>query len=552
MNNPAAGLGSSRLSLADGDVSGARPRTDSRCVSRQKTGSRSRTASATRDASMDRQSSQSSHRRHSSQLDNIPYPAATSTNHVQETDSVITNKDRRARDLRAMELAAQCGLPWLTDDSSEEDPQDGKNRPEDMDLDEHDTNQGFQQVKSGTKRKHAQLPTATLKKQSVVTTSNKFAPLSADTDNQEAAPTPTTTTNQGATTSAAAQPKEKPLKVPPVTIQYTGKYLMLNTELKKHITGPVQAIYKGDSIKYHFASIEDHRAALQFFHAHHIPFYTHQNPKDKVLKVVIKYLPAEVPDTDVESELRQLGFHNATVFQFKSRDDATQKLIPQPVYCVSLPPGPESESIYDIKHILDTRVTVETYRNKDGPPQCKRCQRFFHTANYCTLPARCVRCPGHHLSKDCDKPRGHKPTCVNCNKDHAASWRGCEKFQEALRIYTAQAQSFQSRRQTTQPQTSVNIQNPQEFPVLRKKNPWKIPGAQHTAANTSDATQGQPTSDFAEILETVRGIHSFFSNLRQRNIFAVITNTFRQFNTAPDILSKIMVLVDGVMQIFAP
>lgn len=468
-------------------------------------------------------------------------------------------QDRTERDRRALEIAAKFGLPNLTDDSSDEElTVKLADTMESMELDQNNTQNSqeqndFQQITS-RKRKTSQLILNKNKKPVAVKTSNRYTPLSDENETLVITEITEDTVHGEQSTSGIQTQKARQPKVPPITIEYTGRYLLINTELKKHVTGPIKAIFKGDSIKYHFESIADQKIALRFFRANNIAFYTHQNPEEKSLKVVFKYLPVEIKEEELATELQNLGFINPNVFQFKTRDENSGQLKPLPVYSVALPPGKESETVYDIKHILDTKVTVEAYRHKDGPPQCKRCQRFFHTANYCTLPARCVKCGQHHISKDCTLPREHRPTCANCAGDHAASWRGCPKYQEAIRIYNAQTQTVNNKRTATTTRSNVpniNINSTREFPALRTRNAWNIPTQQPQPQRQTEESRGI-MDDIADLLKNISGLPAFIRGLKNSNILTEIKKLIRDFKAAPDILSKLMVLAEGIMQFFFP
>ena len=68
---------------------------------------------------------------------------------------------------------------------------------------------------------------------------------------------------------------------------------------------------------------------------------------------------------------------------------------------------------------------------RDVVIQCYRCQGFGHKANACTQEARCIRCGGNHNLAECTVPIA-KSKCANCNGDHAASYKGCSKYQDEL------------------------------------------------------------------------------------------------------------------------
>ena len=68
---------------------------------------------------------------------------------------------------------------------------------------------------------------------------------------------------------------------------------------------------------------------------------------------------------------------------------------------------------------------------RDVVIQCYRCQGFGHKANACSQESRCIRCGGNHKLAECTVPRDN-PKCANCNGNHAASYKGCSKYQDEL------------------------------------------------------------------------------------------------------------------------
>lgn len=88
------------------------------------------------------------------------------------------------------------------------------------------------------------------------------------------------------------------------------------------------------------------------------------------------------------------------------------------------------------------RVKIEPLRKTtDAIPQCKKCQGFNHTQKYCSREARCVRCAGKHLTQNCTASKNTPPNCINCKKNHPASYRGCEVAQELQKIRNQQRKS---------------------------------------------------------------------------------------------------------------
>ena len=65
------------------------------------------------------------------------------------------------------------------------------------------------------------------------------------------------------------------------------------------------------------------------------------------------------------------------------------------------------------------------------PLRCSKCQRFGHHAANCCRKQRCVRCGQEHDLDQCPtKDNSDQITCVNCNGQHSAAYRGCTKYKE--------------------------------------------------------------------------------------------------------------------------
>lgn len=100
-----------------------------------------------------------------------------------------------------------------------------------------------------------------------------------------------------------------------------------------------------------------------------------------------------------------------------------------PLICIELEKTQNAKEIFNLTHLMYLRVTVESLRRKSGPGQCYRCQRFGHAANCCRLEPRCVSCGKKHFSYKCDSDKSTTPPkCANCDKQHPANYRGCEKY----------------------------------------------------------------------------------------------------------------------------
>ena len=84
-----------------------------------------------------------------------------------------------------------------------------------------------------------------------------------------------------------------------------------------------------------------------------------------------------------------------------------------------------------------SKYTAE-YRPNKPTDQCTKCQSFGHFLNKCNKEERCEFCAGNHHTKDhkcsiCKSEAGITCThtilkCVNCQKNHKATNKACEKY----------------------------------------------------------------------------------------------------------------------------
>lgn len=347
--------------------------------------------------------------------------------------------------------------------------------------------------------------------------------------------------------ATSATKKTTLYKPPPLVVYHTRNYLELNKALKAEISGSLRAIYKGDHVKYHFDNMEDYKKANAFLRANQLHFFTHQPPDERLLKVVVHGMPEVVPTPDIQSDLTSLGYEVRNIHRYSKRDPSTKKLIPQPTFTVSLPKEKQSEKIYNERYILNTRVRIENYESKDGPPQCKNCQRLRHTAKYCHLPPRCVKCAGPHTTAQCCLKHTDKPTCALCGTEgHPASWRGCPEYQKALRSYGYAA----SRQRHPPPRQRVPTATSADFPAL---GTTMVGSARRSYAAVA-APRGEDTTEQATdttFSDSMKEITTFLSSLFRGDTITKLKSIATKIKNAPDTMGKLMALVEGFVTFFA-
>ncbi|GFW54697.1 RNA-directed DNA polymerase from mobile element jockey [Trichonephila clavipes] len=72
-------------------------------------------------------------------------------------------------------------------------------------------------------------------------------------------------------------------------------------------------------------------------------------------------------------------------------------------------------------------VAVEPLNKSTMPPQCYRCQEFFHHSRFCARAPKCLKFSGGHLTSDCTKSAKAPAKCANCSGPHPANFSGCPR-----------------------------------------------------------------------------------------------------------------------------
>jgi hypothetical protein len=104
---------------------------------------------------------------------------------------------------------------------------------------------------------------------------------------------------------------------------------------------------------------------------------------------------------------------------------------PLPLFSVALKPSPNNKDIYLTENLHYTKIKFEPPRPKRTIPQCSKCQRYGHTKAYCFHSPRCAKCASTHFTSQClRKDKSDNVTCVLCNGNHPANYKGCTVYKD--------------------------------------------------------------------------------------------------------------------------
>nr|XP_018910285.1 PREDICTED: rho GTPase-activating protein gacF-like [Bemisia tabaci] len=226
--------------------------------------------------------------------------------------------------------------------------------------------------------------------------------------------------------------------------------------------------------------------------------------------------------------------------QGKTGNDTNLQSIPpvikyQPLntFTVSFDHSDNIEKIFEIKTIANMRVMIEPIPSNSPltPIQCKKCQGYNHSSNFCNYPPRCVKCSGEHMSFLCEKPKYiPDPKCVNCGGNHAASYRGCliaktiteqrrelfKKIEEKKAIRTGQQVTPAASTLKKGVSFRDAFRNDRSFPKLNNTSQEPATANQNDNSTNSQNPQHQPQDRFDELFATMSQILDSVNNLAQR------------------------------------
>ena len=140
-------------------------------------------------------------------------------------------------------------------------------------------------------------------------------------------------------------------------------------------------------------------------------WHSYENKQSRPIRVMAKNLHYTCRENSILEDLKSKGFNILNATNKLSWLDNKK---PLNMFILTFDNNEDIKKIYEIKKILDSNVTIETIKSNKIIPQCKRCQGFGHTQNYCGKDPRCVKCAGPHLTNVCKKTREAKPKCCHC------------------------------------------------------------------------------------------------------------------------------------------
>lgn len=167
------------------------------------------------------------------------------------------------------------------------------------------------------------------------------------------------------------------------------------------------------------ATEEDYRGIFHLLKNEKVEFYTYQLKSEKRLKVVIRGVLTDIPETEISNDLHEQGYPVTKVKRMKGRNK-------QDIPLVLVELDKQFKSIYNnLRFCCGLSVTTESLKIREGIVQCHKCQKFGHTQANCHTSYRCMKCGAAHSTHECTKSPTSDAHCANCGGAHLSTFIRC-------------------------------------------------------------------------------------------------------------------------------
>lgn len=237
------------------------------------------------------------------------------------------------------------------------------------------------------------------------------------------------------TTQKPSEPKKT--SSPPAIIAYFNDHKQIINGLKADLKNDNFTVFmRKDHVKIQCVTSTDYVSTKSFLENKAVEYYSFTPKEEKPITLLLKNISNTYDDTEVKAAIEE-KIVNINIISVKHMFKYN--------WIVQLKNKDDVKSFKAIRSLLGHGVKIENFKGK-RTLQCKRCQRFKHSANNCKMPYRCVKCSLGHEVGVCsipnkeenikeyviNNPDGTKTTrrglplkCANCSGEHAASYTKC-------------------------------------------------------------------------------------------------------------------------------
>jgi len=210
---------------------------------------------------------------------------------------------------------------------------------------------------------------------------------------------------------APSQSNTRPARIPPIVIySYLNNHSSILKQVNEKLTIPVDVMSKANWLLLYTKSSHDYNILLTEIRAAKLAYHTYPLPEATQPRLVLKGIPPNVPEEDVQEELAANDIQTVRITQITKMDKSTQTVITKyPIFVITFQPGTNMRKVLQLHKLCHCIIRWEKFKNSRPVQQCFNCQSFGHSSNFCGQPPKCVKCDQQHVSKDCMKPASYPP-----------------------------------------------------------------------------------------------------------------------------------------------
>lgn len=342
-------------------------------------------------------------------------------------------------------------------------------------------------------------------------TPSMYQPIAVDDDSEDMDMSAPNSQHQNQTNSNSTHPTPPLPPPPPVFIHGVVDYQQMKANIGTVLqeSDYTSRTLANNTVKINPKTSDAYRTLVRHLRSNNIVFHTYQIKQDRAYRVVIRHIHYSIPTDDIKQDIEQSGFKVRSVMNITHRNTKT----PLNLFFVDLEPAANNKDIYNLRYVLNIKVSIEPPRKSTNIVQCTRCQMYGHTKAYCTRPFNCVKCGQEHSSTSCTKTRDLPAKCALCDGPHPANYKGCTVYKELLKMKHKNQQlrqdsqpnngsTHQSTR-NTQPAAQPNSR-PANQPILSAQ-PNNQNNTRHTSNNNNNTRRNinnnHTTQTYADILK---------------------------------------------------
>lgn len=273
---------------------------------------------------------------------------------------------------------------------------------------------------------------------------------------------------------------------------------------------------------------------------HHVSYHYNRATEELREKLVIKGLPPKYSADALKDNLNELNIKCFHISEMQKRND-NGLLTPLGIFIIEIPRRDMTDIKQRLRYIGHYSIKTENFRQTDRIPQCKNCQKLYHTRTYCRRQTICAFCSLNHPTESCpsllpSQNENFTPKCHNCHQNHPAFDPNCP--------YITQARNLRAQQLSKSLPTPTFSPTPNSFPALRKQDK-SYATATLDLPTTSESPNTPSTSS-----QDLKDLLTLIQSCDLKKLLSSIKPIISILKGPGDVLSKLLQAAIKLVEIF--